>query len=126
MKIKLEFEKDDFHSMLKTYFSETGWEALNLTDVVDQFETAFPGGIVVEAVPHTPSKVPAAPDEVSVTVKIEEDQLVVQEIPNTSDTSDTSDNNPTLGFSELMGPSEVDDDTTKEIGHILKKSEDLK
>lgn len=119
MKIKLEFERDDFRKMIQQYFQTTGWEVLNLDDIVDQFDTAFPGGIIVRAEisagAAVPSPEPAVPASDTADTEVAEEP---------EEPSEQVDGNPRLQYSQLTGPQDEDD--SNEISHILRQSASLK
>ena len=48
MKLRIEFEDNDLHSMITQYFASAGFEVRNLHDLCEQFKTAFPDGIFVD------------------------------------------------------------------------------
>jgi len=72
MKLRLEFDDDDFNEMITGYFVDRGFNVHNIKHVTDQFKTTYPEGLIIEASPlngHTPAK-PDTPDE------IKEDEVV--------------------------------------------------
>lgn len=123
MKIKLEFERDDFQEMIQEYFKTTGWVVLNLEDVVEQFEAAFPGGIVVEAAVNRDVK--ATPSSTTSTVHEDPKGDAAADFTPTEEKTD-EDGNPILDYASLTGPQDDDDDSPDEISNILKQSETLK
>ncbi len=49
MKVQLEFEKTDLEEMLTLYFERSGFSIKNLDELCEQFASAFPDGIKVQA-----------------------------------------------------------------------------
>lgn len=127
MKIKLQFEQEDLETMLRQYFQDTGWKVLNLNELVEQFDEAFPQGIEVSAEVdpmHTPSReTVAVPDANDQVVDSGESEV-------TEGVEVVEDSNPRLSASEILGPpsddDEDDDDGVREISHLLQRSEGLK
>lgn len=106
MKINLEFEKEDFYNMLRMYFADKNWIALNLNDVVEQFGDAFPGGMIVQA------------EMVQDDTSSVERPAAVREAPK----AEVLDENPRLSTADLMDP----ENEQEEFARILAESSALK
>jgi len=49
MKVRLDFEREDLEKMITTYFEKEGFKVKNLDELIEQFGTAFPEGLSVQA-----------------------------------------------------------------------------
>jgi DNA-binding transcriptional MerR regulator len=93
MKIQLEFEDEDLRKMIIDYFEREGFEVKNIDELCELFKGAFPDGIKVHAniLPDKPAETPRH-------------SARAQPVEDDEDEPVATDDNPPLGFTQLLDP----------------------
>lgn len=130
MKLKVDFDSEDLEKMVVEFFDGSGFDVIDLSEVMSQFETAFPEGLTVNVTPKAQAPV-AIPEKPLVKQEGAPGEMPTygppdpEEAPEEPDPDSPANNGGILTMTEIMDPTPSDDDLPK-MYNLLRESDALK
>lgn len=122
MKVTLEFERDELEKMIENHFANAGFVVKNMVQILEQFTSAFPEGLKVQAdVAQQPTTPYVESQSVTNTVATDTPVTAPQVLLTMSQLIDPE---PSLGRSETVREHPVSDGDS-DFAALIKRSKQL-